>query len=89
MIPCTQTSSYLKPLLAFFGDLRLRQIDAGSVVAYQTKRSQETGPSLVNHEVNVLSQILRLAVCWGPISDLYKPLRERKWQKPKTFKNNK
>ena len=69
---------YLRPLREFFGDLRLRQIDAGSVLAYQAKRSQEgSGPSLVNHEVNVLSQILRLAVCWGPIADSYKPLKEK------------
>ena len=76
---------YLKSLLPFFGDMRLRQIDAASVLAYQTKRSHEAGPSLVNHEINVLSQILRLAVCWGPISDSYKPLKERAWQKPKTL----
>jgi integrase len=76
---------YLKSLLPFFGEMRLRQIDAASVIAYQTKRSHEAGPSLVNHEVNVLSQILRLAVCWGPISDSYKPLKEREWQKPKTL----
>jgi site-specific recombinase XerD len=76
---------YLKSLLPFFGDMRLRQIDAASVLAYQTKRSHEVGPSLVNHEINVLSQVLRLAVCWGPISDSYKPLKEREWQKPKTL----
>jgi integrase len=76
---------YLKSLLPFFGDMRLRQIDAASVLAYQMKRSHEAGPSLVNHEINVLSQILRLAVCWGPISDSYKPLKEREWQKPKTL----
>jgi hypothetical protein len=76
---------YLKPLLAFFGDVRLRQIDAGSLVAYQTTRSKQVGPSSVNHELNILSQILRLAVCWGPISDSYSPLKDRDWQKPKTL----
>jgi site-specific recombinase XerD len=76
---------HLKPLLLFFGEMRLRQIDAGSLIAYQTKRSTEVGPGLVNHEVNALSQILRLAVCWGPVSDSYKPLKENEWQKPKTL----
>jgi len=77
--------SYLRPLLAFFGDLRLRQIDVGSLVAYQTKRSKEAGPSSVNHEMNVLSQVLRLALCWGPLSDSYRPLDEPEWQKPNVF----
>jgi integrase len=82
-IECSK--GYLKALLAFFGETRLCQINAGALVAYQAKRSKLVGPSAVNHELNALSQILRLAVCWGQISDSYKPLAERAWQKPKTI----
>src|SRR5579872_4033877 len=75
------SKGYLKALLHFFGDIRLHQINAGSLIAYQTKRSQVVGPSAVNHELNALSQILRLALCWGVISDSYTPLGEPEWQK--------
>jgi integrase len=77
--------AYLKPLAAFFGDLRLYQIDAGAVVAYQAARQKSVGASAINHEVNALAQIMRLAACWGPISDHYRPLEEKPWQKPETL----
>jgi hypothetical protein len=28
---------------------------------------------------------MRLAGCWGRISDAYKPLKEKEWQKPNVF----
>jgi len=68
--------SYLKALLTFFGDMRLYQIEAGSLVAYQSTRSKSVGPSAANHEINALAQIMRLAGCWGRIADSYKPLKE-------------
>jgi integrase len=77
--------SYLKALLAFFGDMRLYQIDAGSLIAYQSMRSKEVGPSAANHEINALAQVMRLAGCWGRIADAYKPLKEKEWQKPNVF----
>ncbi|MGC2656920.1 MAG: tyrosine-type recombinase/integrase [Bryobacteraceae bacterium] len=77
--------SYLRALLAFFGDTRLYEIDAGSLIAYQSTRSKAVGPSAANHEINALAQIMRLAGCWGRISDSYKPLKEKEWQKPNVF----
>jgi integrase len=77
--------SYLKALLAFFGDMRLYEIDAGSLIAYQSTRSKAVGPSAANHEINALAQILRQAALWGRISDAYKPLEEKEWQKPNVF----
>lgn len=77
--------SYLKALLTFFGDMRLYQIDAGSVIAYQSMRSKAVGPSAANHEINALAQILRQAALWGRIADSYKPLEEKEWQKPNVF----
>lgn len=77
--------SYLKALLTFFGDMRLYQIDAGSLTAYQSMRSKAVGPSAANHEINALAQIMRLAACWGRIADSYKPLAEKEWEKPNVF----
>ena len=76
---------HLKALLGFFGDTCLYQINAGALVAYQAKRSKSVGPSTVNHELNALSQILRQAALWGPLSDYYSPLKEPEWHKPTTF----
>ncbi len=77
--------AYLNPLTAFFGDTRLYQIDAGAVVAYQAARQKCVGPSAINHEINALGQITRLAGCWGRIADTYKPLKEKEWEKPNVF----
>jgi integrase len=77
--------SYIKALLDFFGNPRLHEINAGSLVAYQTRRSEDVGPSAVNHELNALQQILRHALCWGQISDSYHSLKEPEWQKPTTL----
>lgn len=77
--------SYLKALLLFFGDMRLYQIDIGSVIAYQSTRCKTVRPSAANHEINALAQIMRLAACWGRIADAYKPLKEKEWQKPNVF----
>jgi integrase len=77
--------SYLNALIAFYGDMRLFQIDVGSVIAYQSTRCKEVGPSAANHEINALAQIMRLAALWGRIADSYKPLKEKEWQKPNVF----
>jgi integrase len=75
----------LSALQNFFGNPRLHEINAGSLVAYQEARIKTVGPSAINHELNALQQILRQALCWGQISDAYRPLKEREWQKPTTF----
>ena len=41
--------------------------------------------SSINHELNVLQQILRKAGLWEPIKDFYAPLPEEAWKSPKTF----
>jgi integrase len=76
---------YLNTLVGFFGEMRLSEFHAGSLRAYQAARAKKAGPSSINHELNALAQILRLAKCWGGIADYYSPLQEPEWQKPKTF----
>jgi len=88
----------LKQLKLFFGDIPLTSFHAGSFKAYQIARSQgigvfaaengapqPVGPSAINHELNVLQQILRKAGLWDGIKDYYAPLKEPDWTPPKTF----
>src|SRR6185437_7507164 len=59
----------LRALKLFFGDTPLRQFNAGSFKAYQMERQEGRGvfhdrparASAINHELNVLQQILRKA----------------------------
>jgi integrase len=76
---------YLKALLTFFGDMPIGEITPGSLLAYQVERSKTAGPSMVNHEINALSQILRQHGLWANLKDYYGPLPEPQWQKPKVF----
>lgn len=76
---------YLAGLLRFFGDIPLKEIRPGSLLAFQTARSKEVGPSYINHELNALAQILKQAGLWAKLKDFYAPLPEPEWQKPKVF----
>jgi hypothetical protein len=53
---------------------------------YQVWRSKNgAGPSLVNHELSALSQLLALADLWHPMSKYYERLPERNWAPPKVL----
>lgn len=43
------------------------------------------GPSLINHELNALAQLLELADLWHPISRYYECLPEKNWAPPKVM----
>ncbi|HZC22788.1 MAG TPA: tyrosine-type recombinase/integrase [Candidatus Binatia bacterium] len=68
-------------LTTFFGELSLREIHIGHFEQYQQLRTageaglRHAGPSLVNHELNTLSQILSRANLWAPLAPHYKPMR--------------
>src|SRR5580765_873815 len=54
---------------------------------YQKWRSEgggpgKAGPSLINHELGALSQVLALADLWHPISKYFERLPERNWAPP-------
>jgi len=76
---------YLHGLIAFFGDIPLRDLNPGSLLAYQTERSKTAGASYINHELNALSQMLKQAGLWDKLKPYYAPLKEPEWQKPKVF----
>lgn len=68
-------------LTTFFGELNLSEIRIGHIEQYQQLRRagdgglRAAGPSLVNHELNTLSQILARAGLWAPIERHYEPLK--------------
>lgn len=81
---------YFRALNRFFGDLALREIHIGHIQEYQKQRSEKVyiqtldgkrkkiagaGPSVVNHEINALSQVLERAGLWTEINRFYRPLK--------------
>ena len=66
---------YYRALHPFFGALLLRDIHIGNIVAYREQRQLRAGPSLINHEINALKQIMERSGLWAPIAKFYKPLR--------------
>lgn len=86
---CTLNLEHIK---LFFGDMPLKELNAGSFRAYQEARGRglppferPVGASAINHELNVLQQILRKAGLWLEIADFYAPVKESAWKPPKTF----
>lgn len=85
----------LGSLSAFFGDLPLGAITAGHLREYQLARTanelkmddgaivkpwkKKAGHSTINHELNVLSQILTAAGLWERIRPWYAPLAMPSW----------
>jgi integrase len=71
----------IRALTPFFSQLSLREIHVGHLEQYQSLRSsgsgglRRAGPSLVNHELNTLSQILTRANLWASFVPHYRPLR--------------
>jgi len=61
----------IKTLSAFFGELRLQEIDGDLIRAYQRTRKLKCGPFAINHECGVLCQIRKRIGL--PVED-YQPL---------------
>lgn len=66
---------YLRALHRFFAEIKLADIHIGHIVEYRRQRSISAGPDRINHEVNTLQQILKMAGLWEPIAPVYKPLK--------------
>ncbi|HEV2618696.1 MAG TPA: site-specific integrase [Acidobacteriaceae bacterium] len=91
----------LKQLNKFFGALRVEEIHIGHIHAYQQARianrvvfsdgqpispwTKAAGPSIINHELSVVQQVLKLAHLWTPIAPLYKALQQPESTKPKVM----
>jgi integrase len=72
---------YFRTLERFFKpDQMLSTLDAGQFHEYQRWRASDgAGPSLINHELGALAQVLKLADLWHPISQDYKRLHGKSW----------
>lgn len=65
---------------------RLSSFHEGDFRDYQKWRNAAgIGPSLINHELGALSQVLSLAKLWHPISKYYERLPEGNWAPPKVL----
>src|SRR6266481_2256273 len=71
----TDYSNYIKTLAVFFGEVRLQQIDADLLRAYQKMRMARAGASAINHECSVLQQMLKRIGHWPAIAADYQPLK--------------
>lgn len=65
----------LKTLTAFFGEMRLGEITADQIRAYQRMRMTQCGPFAINHECSVIQQMLKRSGRWAGIEADYEPLR--------------
>lgn len=78
---------YLKNLKAEMGGFKLSEIHHGHLIAYQQKRhiEQKACTSYVNHETNVLQQIISYCGLWEYIKPHFKPMPPPDWRPPKTL----
>jgi len=65
---------YLRRLLPIFGETRLCDVSINQLGQYRTMRQQTAGASRINHEINMLQQVLKRAGFWGAIAPWYEPL---------------
>lgn len=66
------------PLLKYFSGLRVSEIDAAAIRAYQTTRAKLVSTRTVNLECKVLRHVLKAAKTWGTLSDDFKALKENR-----------
>src|SRR6478752_8639697 len=76
---------YIRNLGKVLGGMLLSQMHIGHFLEYQRQRRLTAGPSCINHELNTLAQILRMADLWDLIEKHYKPLPVPNWTPPKVL----
>jgi integrase len=83
---------HFRTLMSFFDPKReLSSFHEGDFRDYQRWRGfsdagpGKAGPSLINHELGALAQVLKLAGLWIPISSYYERLPEKNWIHPKVL----
>jgi integrase len=66
---------HIKTMTKVFGDLRLPEIDAEQIRAFQKTRMLRAGASAINKECSVLQQMLKRIGKWSEIAPNFQPLR--------------
>jgi integrase len=64
----------IKTLSAFFREMRLQEISADQIRAYQKMRGETCGACAINHECSVLQQMLKRIGRWPEIAHNYQAL---------------
>jgi integrase len=67
--------NYIKTLSLFFTEIRLPEITADHIRAYQKMRMARAGASAINHECSILQQMLKRLGLWKDIEADYQPLK--------------
>jgi hypothetical protein len=87
-----QIEYYIRALSPYFGGFKLCEIHIGHIKKYRDERLAPTddfpegmGPSLINHEVNVIAQMLEFAGRWDEVKKFYKPLKVGKSKRPRVM----
>ncbi len=74
---------YIGTLSAFFGELKLTEIGADDLRAYQRARMATTGASRINQECSIVQQMLKRIGRWADLAAHYEPLpKPKKWESP-------
>jgi len=76
---------YIRNLGTMFSGVLLSQLHIGHFLEYQRQRRVSAGPSCINHELNTMAQILKMADLWDLIAKHYKPLPLPNWTPPKVL----
>ncbi len=64
----------IRTLAAFFGEMRLQEISADQIRAFQQMRRAKCGAFTINHECSVLQQMLKRIGRWTEIAPNYQAL---------------
>lgn len=67
-------SAYILTLNNFLGEMKLTEIGADEIRAYQKMRMIRAGASAINKECSVMQQMLKRIGRWGEIQSNYQPL---------------
>jgi len=78
---------YLKRLTAYF-DKPLNEIHIGHVLEYQARMKKKYHPDSVNHDLNLLKQIMAAAGLWAPLAEHYRPLPKPEVDPPKVMSDS-
>src|SRR5579871_1071189 len=70
--------NYIGTLSKFFGEMRINEIDADQLRAYQQTRSKRAGGALINRELGIIVQMRKRLGTWGELSSDYQRLPETK-----------
>jgi integrase len=78
---------YIKRLKAHFV-APLKNTHIGNIVEYQSKMKKLYHPASVNHDLNVLAQMMKHAGLWAPIQEHYRPLPLPELDPPKVMRES-